>query len=53
MYSDDDLCDNAATEPVQTELPQRVEGCTVPGSQITRAGRTIRQPAHLKNDVLT
>ncbi len=30
MYSDDDLCDNAAPEPVQTELPQRIEGSTIP-----------------------
>ncbi len=46
MYSDNDLCDNAAPELVQTVLPQHVEGSTVPGSQITTAGHTIRQPAH-------
>ncbi len=53
MYSDDDLRDNEAPEPVQTELPQHVEGSTVPGSQWTRAGRTIRQPARFKDYVLT
>ncbi len=53
MYSDDNLCDTAALEPVQTELPQCVEGSTVPGSQRARAGRTIRQPARFKNYDLT
>ncbi len=53
MYSDDDLCDNAVPEPVQTESLQCVEGSTVPGSRQTRAGHTIRQPARLNDYVLT